>query len=345
MDWNQPPGQKPNVNIDEAVAKLKEKIKGFKFGGGKAAGAIAVIIILFFLGSSAYFTVDPEETGVVLRFGRYDRSVGPGLNFKLPLGIEKVIKVKTGRVFKEEFGFRATLPGIRSQFTQKGYEDESLMLTGDLNVIDLKWIVQYRIREPQKWLFNVRNGRAVLRDVSESVMRRSVGNRYGDDVLTVQRVQIATEAQQELQKILDSYDAGVHIVTVKLQDVNPPVPVQPAYNEVNEARQEKERIINQAQAQYNKIIPKAEGQARQTIAEAEGYALRRINEAKGEANRFLAMLKEYNQAKEVTRRRLYLEAIIDLLTKVKKVYVVDEKQQTLLPLLQLEGQKWEGRKK
>lgn len=339
MDWNQPPGQGNNVNLDEAVAKLREKAKGFKGGGGKAAGVIVALIILVFIGSSAYFTVEPEETGVVQRFGRYNRSVGPGLNFKLPLGIERVTKVKTGRVFKEEFGFRATLPGIRSQFSSKGYDDESLMLSGDLNVIDLKWIVQYRIREPEKWLFNLRDGRAAIRDLSESVMRRNVGNRYSDDVLTVQRVEIAADAQTELQEILGKYNSGVQIVTVKLQDVNPPVPVQPAFNEVNEARQEKERIINQAQAEYNKIIPKAQGQARQAVATAEGYALTRINRAKGEAERFEAVYAQYLSAKDVTRKRLYLEAVREMLAKARKVYVVDEAQQTLLPLLDLEGRK------
>ncbi len=335
-NWNPPPGQGPN--LDEAAAKIKEKFKGFK-GGGRTLGLLILLIVLAFLATSAYYTVEPEETGVIQRFGRYVRDTGPGLHFKLPLGIEKVTKVKTGRVFKEEFGFRATLPGIRSQFTKKGYDDESLMLTGDLNVIDLKWIVQYRIRSPQEWLFKIRNGRAAIRDMSESTMRRIVGNRHGEDVLTIQRLEIANLAQKELQGILDLYESGVQVVTVKLQDVNPPEPVQPAFNEVNEARQERERIINQAQAEYNKVIPKASGQARQTIAEAEGYATKRINEAEGEANRFLAMLKEYQEAEEVTRRRLYLEAFEQFLTKAKRIFVVDETQKTLLPLLQLEGQK------
>ena len=336
MDWNQGPGQPPN--IDEVAAKVKEKFKGYK-GGGKAVWVVAVLVIAAFLATSAYYTIEPEETGVIQRFGAYIDQTGPGLHFKLPLGIDKVTKVKTGRVFKEEFGFRATLPGIRTQFTKTGFDEESLMLSGDLNVIDLKWIVQYRIREPEKWLFYIHDGRAAIRDLSESVTRRIVGNRYSDDALTVQRVEIANRTQEDLQKILDKYDAGVQVVTVQLQDVNPPGPVQPAFNSVNEARQEKERIINQAQTEYNKVIPRAEGEAQQTIAEAEGYALKRTNEAKGEANRFLAVLKEYQQAEEVTRKRLYLEAYQQFLGKAKKIFIVDEEQKAVLPFMQLEGQK------
>ncbi len=336
MDWNQGPGQPPN--LDEVAAKVKEKFKGYK-GGGKTVWIVAVLIILAFLATSTWYTIEPEETGVIQRFGAYIDQAGPGLHFKLPLGIDKVTKVKTGRVFKEEFGFRATLPGIRSQFNKSGFDEESLMLSGDLNVIDLKWIVQYRIMEPQKWLFFIRDGRGAIRDLSESATRRIVGNRHSDDALTVQRVEIANRAQEDLQKILDLYEAGVQVVTVQLQDVNPPGPVQPAFNSVNEARQEKERIINQAQTEYNKVIPRAEGEAQQTIAEAEGYALKRINEAKGEANRFLAVLKEYQQAEEVTRKRLYLEAYQHFLGKAKKVFIVDEQQKAILPFMQLEGQK------
>ena len=341
MDWNQQPGQGPD--LEETVAKIKNRFKSFGGGGGggggRVIGILAALIVAVLLATSSYYTIDPEETGVVQQFGRYDRLTGPGLHFKLPLGLEDVTKIKTGRVLKEEFGFRATLPGVRTQFTKRGYDEESLMLTGDLNVIDLKWIVQYLIREPEKWLFNIRDGRAAIRDMSEVVMRRIAGNRYGDNVLTVERVEIASQAEKELQDILNGYDIGVQIVTVKLQDVNPPEPVQPAFNEVNEARQEKERIINQAQAEYNRVIPKAEGEAKQAIAEAEGYAVQRINQAKGETNRFLAVLKEYKTAEEVTRKRLYLESFQEFLKKAKKVYIVDKDQQTMLPLLRLEDQK------
>ena len=306
---------------------------------GKTIGMIVAAVVLLAVLFSSVYTVEPEEIGVILTLGRFSRISEPGLHLKAPFGIDRLYKVPVRRQLKEEFGFRTTQSGVRSEFARRGYEDESLMLTGDLNVIDLKWIVQYRIREPEKWLFNIRDGRAAIRDISEAVMRRIVGNRYGDDVLTVERVEVAALAQEELQNILSTYEIGVQIVTVKLQDVNPPEPVQPAFNEVNEARQEKERIINQAQAEYNKMIPRAEGRARQTIAEAEGYALKRINEAKGETERFMAVLKEYRQAEDVTRKRLYLESFQEFLKKAKKIFVVDKEQQTMLPLLNMEGGK------
>jgi membrane protease subunit HflK len=336
VDWNQPPS---GPDLEQMATKVKNRLKGFKLSGGgsKLPAWLIPIFLIVAAAATTFYTVDPEETGVILRFGQYVRLSDPGLHLKAPFGVEKVIKVKTGRILKEEFGFRTTLPGIRSQFTKAGFDDESLMLSGDLNVIDCKWIVQYRIKNPEAWLFKVLDGRIAIRDLSEAVVRRVVGNRYSDDVLTVQRVEIAALIHQDLQKILDFYNVGVQVVTVQLQDVNPPEPVQPAFNAVNEARQERERIINQAQAEYNKIIPRAEGEAQQMIAEAEGYALTRINEAKGEANRFLAVLKEYQQAQEVTRQRLYLESIQKLLKKTNKIYILDEDQKNLLPLMSLEA--------
>ncbi|MGD8562775.1 MAG: FtsH protease activity modulator HflK, partial [Desulfarculaceae bacterium] len=297
------------------------------------------------LGSTAYYTVGPEETGVVLRFGRYDRLTGPGLHFKLPFGIESATRVKTGRVFKEEFGFRGVSPGVRSRFTQTGYAGESLMLTGDLNVIEVKWIVQYKIRDPKLWLFAVRDGVSAIRDLSEAVMRAIVGNRYGDEVLTLARVEIAAKAQKELQQLLDFYRTGVLVITVKLQDVNPPGPVQPAFNEVNEARQQKERMINEAQEAYNREIPKALGEAKRVVTEAEGYATERVNQAKGEAKRFTEVLAAYRKAQEVTKRRLYLEAMQRVLQNAAKVYVVDREVKGLLPLLDLGKGRGTGLKK
>jgi membrane protease subunit HflK len=289
--------------------------------------------------------VGPEETGVVLRFGRYDRLTGPGLHFKLPFGIESATRVKTGRVFKEEFGFRGVSPGVRSRFTQTGYAGESLMLTGDLNVIEVKWIVQYKIRDPKLWLFAVRDGVSAIRDLSEAVMRAIVGNRYGDEVLTLARVEIAAKAQKELQQLLDFYRTGVLVITVKLQDVNPPGPVQPAFNEVNEARQQKERMINEAQEAYNREIPKALGEAKRVVTEAEGYATERVNQAKGEAKRFTEVLAAYRKAQEVTKRRLYLEAMQRVLQNAAKVYVVDREVKGLLPLLDLGKGRGTGLKK
>jgi membrane protease subunit HflK len=334
MDWTPPPrGTGRDPELSKVIEQIKQRIPSFK----KARGlwmAVAVALVLI-LGSTAYYTVDPEETGVVLRFGRYIRESGPGLHFKLPLGVETVSLIKTGRVYKSEFGFRGVAPGIRSRFTEKGYQDESLMLTGDLNVIDVKWIVQFQIRDPRKWLFAVRDGMAAIRDLSQAVMRSIVGNRYSDEVLTLSRVEIAAQAQKELQALLDSYQTGVKVITVKLQDVNPPPPVQPAFNEVNEARQQKERMINVALEAYNHQIPTARGNAKRMIPEAEGYATERVNRAQGEAKRFNDVYRSYAKAKEVTKRRFYLEAMQKTISSAAEVYVVDTSIKGLLPFMDL----------
>ena len=270
------------------------------------------------------------------RFGRYVRSEGPGLQVKLPFGIEKVTKVKTGRNFQMEFGYRTVEAGVRSRFTERGFKEESLMLSGDLNVVDLQWTVQYKIGNPVDYLFQVKDVDSAIRDVSESVMRRVVGNRLFDFVLTVGRAEIADRVKVEMQEILDSYRTGIQVVNVKMQNVTPPEPVKAAFNEVNEAEQEKESKINQAQAAYNKEIPKARGNAQQTISEAEGYALERVNLAQGEADRFLAIFKEYRQAKDVTKARYYLESMNQLLNNVEEIYVIDADQKGIVPLLDLQ---------
>ena len=304
-----------------------------------AAGMAAALLLILLW--STWFTVQPEETGVIQRFGAVDRTVGPGLHFKMPVGIESVRRVPTERVLKEEFGFATTTTatGERTQYAadKKSFKEVSLMLTGDLNVIDVQWIVQYRIEDPVRYLFQVRESRQTIRDVAEAVMRRVVGNRLGSDVLTVGRVAVSTEAKAEMQKILSAYETGVRLVTVELQDVTPPDSVKPAFNEVNEARQDRERTINQAQEQANREIPKARGEATRTVTEAEGYAVERVNRASGEATRFTAILAQYQRAPEVTRRRLYLESMADILPQAKALYIVDSDQKTLLPLLRLEA--------
>jgi membrane protease subunit HflK len=264
------------------------------------------------------------------------RVTGPGLHFKMPFGIETVSKVKTGRNFQMEFGYRTVEAGVRSRFTERGFKEESLMLSGDLNVVDLQWTVQYKIGDPKDFLFQVKDVDSAIRDMSESVMRRVVGNRLFDFVLTVGRAEIADGVKVEMQKVLDSYRTGIQVVNVKMQNVTPPGPVEAAFNEVNEAEQERESKINQAQAAYNREIPKAKGSALQTISKAEGYALERVNQAEGEANRFLDVLKEYRQAKDVTKRRLYLESMTQLLNRVDEIYVIDEDQKGLVPLLDLQ---------
>jgi len=296
--------------------------------------AIAAMIILLAAALTSFYSIGPDEAGVILRFGKYVRTTMPGLHVKIPF-VERAIPVKVKRIFKEEFGFRTEAPGVR-QARSDFYRDESLMLTGDLNVLEVRWIVQFQIKDPVAFLFKVRDQRETIRDISEAVMRRVVGDYSVDEVLTIKRAEIDVEAQTELQRILDSYSAGIQVVTLKLQDVTPPDRVQPAFNEVNEAKQEKERMINQAWEAYNKVIPRAKGEAEKTIREAEGYAVNVVNRAKGEAQRFLATWEAYRQAPDVTRKRLYLDAMADVLATSKQKYIIDPSQQTLLPLLQLQ---------
>ena len=321
-------------DFEMVLERLRRELRGLNLGGMKLVLTGLVILILLW---SSWYTVPPEATAVVQRFGQVNRTAGPGLHFKLPLGIETVNVIPTARVLKEEFGFRTLAAGQRTRYEKGDFSAESLMLTGDLNVIDVQWIVQYRIEDPVKYLFKVREQRETLRVVTEAVMRRVVGNRLGSDVLTVGRVAVASEVKEEMQKILSDYETGIRIVTVELQDVTPPDPVKPAFNEVNEARQDLERMINQAQEQANKVIPKARGEAKQVMAEAEGYATERVNQAQGEAARFLAVLSEYQRVPEVTRRRLYLEAASKVLSEAKGVYIVDSEQRALVPWLSLDS--------
>ena len=344
--WNQSPGGSPQ-SLEDVLANIRSKLDRFK-GAPKLIIVTVVLALIVFW--TAWFTVQPEETGIVQRFGKVMRTAGPGLHFKLPFGIERVRLLPTARVLKEEFGFRtvAAIPGQKTRYDPRdSYKDESLMLTGDLNVIDVQWIIQYRIEDPIRFLFQVRNTPKTIRDTAEAVMRRAVGNRLGSDVLTTGRVAVASEAKIEIQKILTAYESGVRLVTVELQDVTPPDTVKPAFNEVNESRQDKERTINKAQEQANKEIPKAGGVATQSISEAEGYALERINRAEGEATRFMAILEQYQGAPEVTRRRLYLEAMTGFLADMKGLYIVDKDQKAMVPWLPLESGKQppvEGRK-
>lgn len=329
---------------------LTELIKKFTSGGprkgssGGRAGAIFVGVIVLVLlawgAMTSFYTVQPEQRAVVKRFGSVTGITDPGLHFRLPFGIDQIQWVATERVLKQEFGFRTrgTTQGERSTYSSAQFEDESLMLTGDLNMIDVEWVVQYRIDDPIKFLYEMREPTRTLRDISESVMRRIVGNMLGSEVLTIGRVEIQQKAGEEIQEILDQYDAGIRISTVEMQDVVPPPAVQPAFNEVNEARQERERMINEAQKQVNQEIPNAEGTALRTVAEAEGYATERVNRADGESIRFTAVLQEYQQAPEVTRSRLYLETLNEVLPRIGQVLVVQDGQVGPLPLLDVNRQ-------
>ena len=299
---------------------------------------IFVIVVLLVIATLAtsFYQVEADEVAVILRFGQYVEPLArPGLHFKLPLGIDRAIAVPIKKVFKEEFGFRTLRAGVRTQYDPRDYAEESLLLTGDLNIADVEWVVQFQISQPKEFLFEIHDAKRALRDLSESVMRTVVGDRTVTEVLTVGRIEIAAEVKTHLQELLDRYKTGLHIVNVTLQDVNPPEKVKPSFNAVNEAKQEKERLINEARGDYNESVPKASGIARQAILEAEGYALKRVNEARGDADRFNAIREEYQRAKEVTRRRLYLETMNEVLPEVKEIYIIDGQSNAPIPILQL----------
>ncbi len=294
-----------------------------------------IIALALIVAMTSFYTIDPEETGLVLLFGKYVRSTSPGLHFKIPFGIERVLKVPIQRQLKEEFGFRTVRAGVRSQYATKPYAEEANMLTGDLNAAMVEWVVQYRIVDPYKFLFQVRNVDDTFRDMSEAVMRGIVGDRTVNEVLTVGRAEVALEVQLHLQDLCDQYETGIKVDQVVLQDVNPPDAVKPSFNEVNEAEQEKEKLINQAQSEYNKVIPRALGEAEQTIQKAEGYALDRVNRAQGDASRFNTLYAAYRLAPEVTRRRIYLETMGQVLPQVDVKTVIDGSLDGILPLLNL----------
>ena len=295
---------------------------------------IIAVLILYGFATSVY-TVPEDSKAVVLRFGKDVRQEEPGLHFKLPVGIEKHYPVPVKRIFKEEFGFRTLKASVTTQYDSRDYPSESLMLTGDLNIADVEWVVQYKIFDPRQYMFAIRDPQQALRDLSESVMRLVVGDQTATQVLTVGRSEITSEVEQKLQDLLNLYKTGLRVESVTLQDVNPPEMVKPAFNSVNESKQEKEKLINEARRDRNTTVPKATGLAKQQVTEAEGYALKRVNQAQGDADRFISILNAYKSAKEVTRQRLYLETMGEVLPTVEEVYVIDGKSNTPLPILQL----------
>jgi len=322
----------PEELFKEGSKKVSQVSKDF----AKYVPAVVILILILVSLKTLIYSIGPDEVGVIQRFGKYVRTAGPGLHTKIPWGIEKVTPVKVKKIFKEEFGFRTLRAGVRTQYSARKYHEESIMLTGDLNILDVRWIVQFKVKDPVKLLFATRNPVDNVRDMSEVVMSRLCGDYRVDELLTTKREEVDHEAQVELQKLLDKYNTGVKVVTVKLLDVNPPDEVKPAFNEVNEAKQEKERMINEAWEEYNKIIPRAKGEAERTIRQAEGYALDRVNRAKGEAERFLVTWEEYRKAPDVTKKRLYLETMTGVMSKVGKKYIIDPQQKSILPLVNLD---------
>lgn len=313
-----------SFNVPPEFEKITKNIRYIIVG--------AIAVVTFF---SSFFTVETEEVGVIMRFGEYVGEARPGLNFKVPF-IDQVEYVPVQRQLKQEFGYRTTSAGVNSSYRKAGYGGESLMLTGDLNLADVEWVVQFRINDPYNYLFKVRNADETLRDISEAAMRQIVGDRTVNEVLTVGRAEVASEAELIIQSIVDEYELGIKIEQMVLQDANPPDPVKPSFNGVNEAEQQRETLINQARADYNRVIPRAAGEAEQTIQQAEGYALNRVNTAEGEVSKFNDLYSEYIKAPEVTKTRIFLETMENILPKMGQKIITDEKGNSVIPLLQLQ---------
>ena len=308
---------------------------GALMGSGRTiAGIVAGALVLLTVFSTLY-QVQPEEVGVVLRFSRYVRTTEPGLRMKIPF-VEAVQKVQVQRQLKEEFGFRTEESAVRSTFSRSDFASEAVMLTGDLNVAVVEWIVQYRVSDPYRYLFKVRNLTDTFRAMNEAVMREVVGDRTVTEVLTVGRQAIETRVEELLSGLAEQYEMGITIEQVVLQDVNPPDSVKPSWDEVNQAQQQRDRMINDARAEYNKVIPRASGEAQQAILEAEGYALNRVNRAQGEGARFRSVHQAYSRAPEVTRRRLYLETMERVIPATGGRLFVDKDATGILPMLSLD---------
>lgn len=319
------------LGIPEPIAKIgRAFIKNIKIIG------IAILILIVLFGT--FFKIEPEEVGVITRFGKYVRTVDSGLNLKIPFA-ETVYKLPVERQQKLEFGFRTTdTRNLKTNYSKGRAKDESLMLTGDLNLADVEWVVQYRINNAYNYLFKVKKPISTLRDMSEAAMRQVVGDRTVNEVLTVGRTEVANNVQRILQSLSTEYSLGIKIDQVVLQDVNPPDKVKAAFNAVNQAQQERETLINEAESEYNKVIPKAKGQAKETLQKAEGYAAERVNNAQGEVARFNDLYAEYIKAPEVTRRRIYLETMNKVLPKLGNKIITDGKGNNVLPLLQMQMQ-------
>jgi modulator of FtsH protease HflK len=319
----------PLSNLKDSIMKVEDFLQSRPVFKPERQHVVMVgmavgVLMLLVVGMTTFYTVESESLGVVTRFGKYTGTLAePGLHLKLPLGIDRVQIVAVERQQKEEFGFRTESAGVRTLYQRDSFGSESLMVTGDLNAAVVEWSVQYRVSDPVAYLFNVRDPVETMRYSSEAVMREVVGDHTVDEVLTILRQQIASDAQVQLQQVMDAYQMGLRIDRVVLQDVTPPEPVRDSFNEVNQAQQERERLINDARAEYNRIIPSASGEARQRIQAAEGYATERVNEAEGDAARFNAIFTEYLKAPDVTRGRMYLETMGDVLPKLGNKYIID----------------------
>ncbi len=298
-------------------------------------GVALLFLLIVFFGS--YYTVDADSQAVVQRFGRYSDTVKPGLHFKIPLGVDRVTIVPVLRQLKMEFGFGTLGATDPYQSTDPRDQEETRnMVTGDLNAAQVEWVVQYEVHDARAYLFNLRDPANTLRDISESVMREVVGDRTVDEVLTYGRQEIEQNPQEKLTQAVEKLGMGLRVKQVQLKNVHPPIPVQRSFDEVNRAQQEREQMINVANGEYNKVVPRARGEADQKISQAEGYAVKRINEAEGDVARFKALLEQYEKAPDVTRQRLYLETMTEVIPNLGAKIILDESAKQFLPLMNLQ---------
>jgi len=319
-----------NIDFDLKLPNFDKRL----LWGPIIFGPLAFIAIGLF---TTFYTVQLEEVGVVTRFGKLHSITKPGLHVKIPFGIDQVELVPVLRQLKQEFGFGTNGATNRNQYAPDRREqgNEKHMVTGDLNAALVEWVIQYRIEQPELYLFNVRDADEILRDASEAIMREVVGDRTVDEVITIGRQDIETQSLLKLQKLVDDYTMGLQIDQVQLKNVDPPEPVQASFNEVNNAQQERENLINIANGQYNREVPKARGEAERQISEAEGYATERINQAEGDAAKFIALYNEYKKAPAITKKRLYLETMNVVIPQLGRKIIIDHDANQILPLLQL----------
>ncbi len=338
MVWDpkDPWGKKPDP-LEEALKQAQSQLKDlFPAGGLKkllpSGGIVNLIIaaLLIFMVWQSVFIVAPDEEGVVKRFGVPVRTVEPGPHFKIPI-VETVLQPKVAKLYRVEVGFRTNQQGRQQMVPQ-----EALMLTGDMNILAIEFIVQYKIKEARDFLFNVADIHETIGKAAEASMREVVGKSKIDEALTTGKAEIQQGTLTLLQTILDQYHAGVQIAAVQLQDVDPPEAVAAAFKDVTNAKEDREKLINQAQGYRNDIIPRAKGEAAELVNRARGYAQARLNRSQGETNRFLATLKEYNQAKDVISKRIYIETLEEILPNMEKIIIDGKGGERLLPYLPLD---------
>ena len=324
------------MSLFRRIREVKKPTNGSGQGGVRRFPRVIFIYIV--LGAwillSTLFIVDADEQGVVKRFGKYNRTEKSGVHFKFPWPIESVQKPKVTEVKRIEIGFRTIDPGPPASY--RHVPEESLMLTGDLNIVSSEFIVQYKIKNAEEYLFKVKDVDTTIRDAAEAAKRQVVGDKEVDYVLTVGKAEIQEEVRSLLQEIMDSYGAGIHIVAVQLQDVEPPKPVIGAFKDVASAKEDRDKFINQGEAYRNEIIPTAQGEAKKLLNEAEAYKAEKVNRAKGEADRFTKILDETKKNEDVTRKRLYLETMESVLSGMDK-FIIDSKNSSSLNFLELRG--------